>query len=256
VSDLKVEQKQTLSREEVARLITSLADGLGAGGKVTVPMGSSTLELSVAGQVDYELEVAVDGDEIELELELKWSTSGRAPASSAEEESEDDEGAEDEAAEEEAPEDEAAGDQAAGDQAAGDQAAGDEALEDEALEDEADEVEADEDEGDEDDDGEDDEGEAEHIELEAEPERHESDEEAPRPDVSAVGKARDRRVPADRTPRPRRGRRSASAATTQSTSNGVDTAAVRAWAAANGLSVSPRGRIKDEVLQAYRDAGN
>jgi hypothetical protein len=36
----------------------------------------------------------------------------------------------------------------------------------------------------------------------------------------------------------------------------VDTAAVRAWAAANGLSVSPRGRIKDEVLQAYRAAGN
>jgi hypothetical protein len=31
---------------------------------------------------------------------------------------------------------------------------------------------------------------------------------------------------------------------------------VRAWAAANGLSVSPRGRIKDEVLQAYRDARN
>ncbi|HEX2072803.1 MAG TPA: histone-like nucleoid-structuring protein Lsr2 [Geodermatophilus sp.] len=38
--------------------------------------------------------------------------------------------------------------------------------------------------------------------------------------------------------------------------NGVDTAAVRAWAAANGLTVSPRGRIKDEVLKAYRAAGN
>jgi amphi-Trp domain-containing protein len=213
VSDLKVEQKQTLSREEVARLITALAEGLGAGGKVTVPMGSSTLELSVAGQVDWELEVAVDGDEIELELELKWSTSGRASASSAEEESEDDEGAEDEAAE--------------------DEAAGDEASEDEAEDDEA-----------------------EQIKSEAEPERNDSHEHASRPDVSAVGKAQDRGVPADRTPRPRRGRRSASPDTGRTASNGVDTAAVRAWAATNGLSVSARGRIKDEVLQAYREAGN
>jgi hypothetical protein len=31
---------------------------------------------------------------------------------------------------------------------------------------------------------------------------------------------------------------------------------VRAWAADNGLSVPPRRRIKDEVIQAYRDAGN
>ena len=38
--------------------------------------------------------------------------------------------------------------------------------------------------------------------------------------------------------------------------NGVDTAALRAWAAANGLTVSPRGRIKDEVLRADREAAN
>jgi hypothetical protein len=29
-----------------------------------------------------------------------------------------------------------------------------------------------------------------------------------------------------------------------------------AWAAANGLSVTPRGRMKDGVLAAYRAAGN
>jgi hypothetical protein len=60
----------------------------------------------------------------------------------------------------------------------------------------------------------------------------------------------------ERTPGPRRGRRSTAAGAGQPAFNGVDTAAVRAWAAANGLTVSPRGRIKDEVLQAYRDAGN
>ena len=35
-----------------------------------------------------------------------------------------------------------------------------------------------------------------------------------------------------------------------------DSKAVRAWAEANGVTVSSRGRIPSEVLAAYRDAGN
>src|SRR5215212_7174891 len=88
VSDVKIEQKQVLSRQEVARFIAALAEGLGDDGKVTVQLGSSTLELSVATQVDCELEVAVDGDEIELELELKWSTWGRPSDDAAQDQSE------------------------------------------------------------------------------------------------------------------------------------------------------------------------
>jgi len=38
--------------------------------------------------------------------------------------------------------------------------------------------------------------------------------------------------------------------------NGFDPAAVRAWAKANGMTVSARGRIKSEVLEAFRAAGN
>ena len=37
---------------------------------------------------------------------------------------------------------------------------------------------------------------------------------------------------------------------------GFDPAAVRAWAAGNGYTVSPRGRIRAEVLEAFRTAGN
>jgi hypothetical protein len=37
---------------------------------------------------------------------------------------------------------------------------------------------------------------------------------------------------------------------------GFDPAAVRAWAASNGYTVSARGRIKAEVLRAFRAAGN
>ena len=34
----------------------------------------------------------------------------------------------------------------------------------------------------------------------------------------------------------------------------VDTQAVRAWAASNGYQISPRGRIRGEILDAYREA--
>ncbi len=50
------------------------------------------------------------------------------------------------------------------------------------------------------------------------------------------------------------GRRSAHAA--KPTYSGYDPAAVRAWAAGRGITVSPRGRIKADVVEQYRAAGN
>ena len=37
---------------------------------------------------------------------------------------------------------------------------------------------------------------------------------------------------------------------------GVDTKAVRAWAASNGIEVSARGRLSADVVEQYRAAGN
>ena len=37
---------------------------------------------------------------------------------------------------------------------------------------------------------------------------------------------------------------------------GVDSAAVRAWAASNGIEVSARGRLPKDVVEQYRAAGN
>jgi Lsr2 len=37
---------------------------------------------------------------------------------------------------------------------------------------------------------------------------------------------------------------------------GYDPAAVRAWAAGQGITVSPRGRIRADVVEQYRAAGN
>ncbi|MGH8967089.1 MAG: histone-like nucleoid-structuring protein Lsr2, partial [Actinomycetes bacterium] len=43
---------------------------------------------------------------------------------------------------------------------------------------------------------------------------------------------------------------------TRRISTEVDTRAVRAWANANGVTVSSRGRIPQNVVEQYRDAGN
>lgn len=42
--------------------------------------------------------------------------------------------------------------------------------------------------------------------------------------------------------------------TPRSSAAEVDNSAVRAWAAENGYEVSPRGRIKSEIIEAYRAA--
>ena len=50
----------------------------------------------------------------------------------------------------------------------------------------------------------------------------------------------------------RRGARAPKAASSSS----YDPAAVRAWAAGRGIKVSPRGRIKADVVEQFRAAGN
>ena len=55
-----------------------------------------------------------------------------------------------------------------------------------------------------------------------------------------------------RAPRAERG----ATAHRQRSSSDVDPKAVRAWAEANGVTISPRGRIKADVLEQYRAAGH
>ncbi len=75
MSEVKVENKTTMTRREVARWFADVAEALKGDGKVELRLaGSSTVELEVPDQIRCEAEVEVDGDEIELEFELKWST--------------------------------------------------------------------------------------------------------------------------------------------------------------------------------------
>jgi amphi-Trp domain-containing protein len=83
MSDVKLEQKQSLSRQEAAVWLHALSKAFERGGEAKLPMpGGATIEFHLPEQVSAEFEVEVDGDEIEVEVEFKWSTSN----TSAEEE--------------------------------------------------------------------------------------------------------------------------------------------------------------------------
>jgi hypothetical protein len=52
------------------------------------------------------------------------------------------------------------------------------------------------------------------------------------------------------------GRARRGGSTAKASFDGVDNRAVRAWAEANHIEVSPRGRISADVVQQYRKAGH
>lgn len=80
MSDMKVEVKESLTRQQVADRLSALARALAEGGAVDVELGDAKVTLHVPDDVRSEFEVEVDGDTLELELELKWSTARAGPA--------------------------------------------------------------------------------------------------------------------------------------------------------------------------------
>jgi amphi-Trp domain-containing protein len=73
MSDVKVERKESLSRDEVGQLLSLLSKAFTAGGHAELPFGPSEVSLYIPDRVRAELEVEVEGDEIEVEVEFKWS---------------------------------------------------------------------------------------------------------------------------------------------------------------------------------------
>ncbi|MCF1598082.1 amphi-Trp domain-containing protein [Streptomyces muensis] len=88
MSDLKFEQKRSLSRLEAADQLAALAAALRQGGDAELELEPWTLSLRIPADLRSEIEVEVGDGEIELEIELKWSTAWTgtrqkgAPASS------------------------------------------------------------------------------------------------------------------------------------------------------------------------------
>lgn len=74
MSDVKLERKESLSRQEAAQWLSVLSKAFARGGDVKLPLGAGTVELRLPEQVRAEFEVEVSGDEVEIELEFTWST--------------------------------------------------------------------------------------------------------------------------------------------------------------------------------------
>ncbi|MFF1495333.1 amphi-Trp domain-containing protein [Streptomyces sp. NPDC058304] len=74
MTDLKFEQKRSLSRFEAADQLSALAAALRHGGNAELELGPGTLSLRIPGELRTEIEVEVGDGQIELEIEFKWPT--------------------------------------------------------------------------------------------------------------------------------------------------------------------------------------
>jgi amphi-Trp domain-containing protein len=71
----EIEQKATMSREQVARWLADLARAIGEGGSVEVALNGPPVTLALPDEFRCELEIEPYGREVELEIELKWTRS-------------------------------------------------------------------------------------------------------------------------------------------------------------------------------------
>ena len=83
MSDVKVERKESLSRDEAAQWLALLAKAFAAGDHADLPFGPSSVSLHIPDLMRAELEVEVEGDEVEVEIEFKWSMAERHAAAAA-----------------------------------------------------------------------------------------------------------------------------------------------------------------------------
>lgn len=72
MSDGKIEQRVTLSRQEAARWLTGLAKAIEDGGTAEVALVGPTVPLTLPDEFQCELELEPYGDKIELEIEFTW----------------------------------------------------------------------------------------------------------------------------------------------------------------------------------------
>jgi amphi-Trp domain-containing protein len=82
MSDVKVERKESVSRDEAATWLLLLSKAFITGENGEFPFGPGTVSLHIPDRVRAELEVEVEGDEVEVELEFKW-TMGKQEAAPA-----------------------------------------------------------------------------------------------------------------------------------------------------------------------------
>ncbi len=68
----EVEQKERLSREEVAARLRSLADMLARHNDIEFERGGMSFKVHVPDEVELKIEIEIESDKRELEIELTW----------------------------------------------------------------------------------------------------------------------------------------------------------------------------------------
>ena len=68
----EVEQKERVSREEVAARLHRLADMLSTHNDIEFERGGMRFKVPVPDEVNLKLELEIETDERELEIELTW----------------------------------------------------------------------------------------------------------------------------------------------------------------------------------------
>ena len=69
---VEIEQKETLSRKEVAARLRRLATMLAKSNDIKFEQGGMQMMVHVPDEVQLKVELEVESDERELEIELKW----------------------------------------------------------------------------------------------------------------------------------------------------------------------------------------
>jgi amphi-Trp domain-containing protein len=69
---VEIEQKETVSRKEVATRLRRLANMLAKSSDVKFEQGGMAMTVHVPDEVQLKVELEVETDSRELEIELKW----------------------------------------------------------------------------------------------------------------------------------------------------------------------------------------
>jgi amphi-Trp domain-containing protein len=69
---LEFEEKETLGREAAAQRLRAIADALERHNGLRLNRGGKIVDVRVADEVAFELEVEVEADESSIEIEIKW----------------------------------------------------------------------------------------------------------------------------------------------------------------------------------------
>ena len=69
---MEISEKESLSREDAAARLHSLADALAKNNEVEFERGGMRIKVHVPDEVRLKLEVEIGDDESELEVELTW----------------------------------------------------------------------------------------------------------------------------------------------------------------------------------------